>query len=275
MTDRSCSRVALALFKAARTELACPVCFECLTDPVGLACTHIFCRVCLTRALERLPLCPLCKAPVTSARCTIPLLLVAQLLSLARNIAERAGVDDITESQIAFPSLPPSPKKYADNGMQHVSPNKSMVSLEMLPLATLTCADADGDDIGSSRLSSWRMSPAEHQGKNVASFAVSTPPQRQLSEASEEATVAECASTEHTKRPRSPALESSSSISIDPSFLPTKKVVPPPPQSSHPVMCALCRLDVTSRPSMRSFLRYITSNRQSDVGVRLFLVKGK
>lgn len=50
-------------------EAMCPICLECLSDPVTLDCRHNFCRSCITgycekRAKVRPVRCPLCKTRI-------------------------------------------------------------------------------------------------------------------------------------------------------------------------------------------------------------------
>lgn len=43
-------------------DLTCPICCEIFTDPVLLACSHSFCRVCLKRCWDTgLRECPVCR----------------------------------------------------------------------------------------------------------------------------------------------------------------------------------------------------------------------
>ncbi|CAB1332154.1 unnamed protein product [Coregonus sp. 'balchen'] len=44
-------------------EDECPICMSTLTDPHHpAACSHVFCRLCLTCSLKWLPHCPVCRA---------------------------------------------------------------------------------------------------------------------------------------------------------------------------------------------------------------------
>lgn len=44
----------------------CPICMSLPDQPVATTCGHIFCKECLTTALNQLHYCPLCKNFVTS-----------------------------------------------------------------------------------------------------------------------------------------------------------------------------------------------------------------
>ncbi|XP_031688654.1 E3 ubiquitin-protein ligase RNF138 [Oncorhynchus kisutch] len=45
------------------SEDECPICMSPLMDPHHpAACSHVFCRLCLSRSLKWLPHCPLCRA---------------------------------------------------------------------------------------------------------------------------------------------------------------------------------------------------------------------
>nr|XP_020633159.1 tripartite motif-containing protein 10-like [Pogona vitticeps] len=53
--------------KSVENAASCPICFECLTDPVTLDCGHNFCRGCITKYSEEWEWmgeleCPICKA---------------------------------------------------------------------------------------------------------------------------------------------------------------------------------------------------------------------
>lgn len=45
-------------------DSCCPVCTDFFLEPVRLACGHLFCRLCIERAIDRTPQCPLCRADV-------------------------------------------------------------------------------------------------------------------------------------------------------------------------------------------------------------------
>ncbi|XP_075765621.1 zinc finger protein RFP-like [Pelodiscus sinensis] len=50
--------------KKLQDEMTCPLCLECLNDPVSLTCDHIFCRACITQCWGKLATdvsCPLCR----------------------------------------------------------------------------------------------------------------------------------------------------------------------------------------------------------------------
>ncbi|GAA5996464.1 hypothetical protein JCM11641_006345, partial [Rhodosporidiobolus odoratus] len=44
--------------------LECPICRDPLSDPVQTACDHLFCRACLSRALDLVPTCPIDRTPL-------------------------------------------------------------------------------------------------------------------------------------------------------------------------------------------------------------------
>ena len=45
-------------------EFLCPVCTNVVEKPVETACHHVFCKKCLSQAVERMPVCPCCRANV-------------------------------------------------------------------------------------------------------------------------------------------------------------------------------------------------------------------
>lgn len=45
----------------------CPICHDCLKQPLQLACTHTFCEPCIATWLQRERTCPLCRAIVPDA----------------------------------------------------------------------------------------------------------------------------------------------------------------------------------------------------------------
>uniref|UniRef100_K7FIS3 Zinc finger protein RFP-like n=1 Tax=Pelodiscus sinensis TaxID=13735 RepID=K7FIS3_PELSI len=52
------------LAKMLQGEMTCPLCLECLNDPVSLDCDHSFCRACITQCWGELATdvsCPLCR----------------------------------------------------------------------------------------------------------------------------------------------------------------------------------------------------------------------
>ncbi|KAI9258829.1 hypothetical protein BDA99DRAFT_440617, partial [Phascolomyces articulosus] len=45
--------------------LECPICCSCLYQPSTTPCGHTFCQPCLTRSLDHMPSCPICRQPIS------------------------------------------------------------------------------------------------------------------------------------------------------------------------------------------------------------------
>ncbi|CAL1126019.1 unnamed protein product [Cladocopium goreaui] len=67
--------------------LRCSICLNVFTEPVfcaGTPCQHVFCKSCLTRALEKRPSCPMCKADLEPSQIRTNI--------LARNLVDELQV---------------------------------------------------------------------------------------------------------------------------------------------------------------------------------------
>lgn len=47
-----------------RNDLECSICLELLCEPVSLTCSHVFCRTCLAKLLQKARCCPLCRTTI-------------------------------------------------------------------------------------------------------------------------------------------------------------------------------------------------------------------
>eukprot|EP00824_Muranothrix_gubernata_P017111 TRINITY_DN3518_c1_g2_i1.p1 TRINITY_DN3518_c1_g2~~TRINITY_DN3518_c1_g2_i1.p1 ORF type:complete len:633 (+),score=142.23 TRINITY_DN3518_c1_g2_i1:253-1899(+) len=110
-TDDARLRVAA---EALLEEITCPVCLSLLDDPHALNCNHMFCRDCLSPALENDPRCPVCKAPATK-RCLTPQAIVAKVVSSCRWLRSAIDLENgVGQGHISWAgSLPrPPPPTY-------------------------------------------------------------------------------------------------------------------------------------------------------------------
>lgn len=84
------------------SELECVLCSDLLADPITLpGCGHTLCRLCLHRALEVKPLCPLCRSSASNVDVAThpPTLLLVDLISkfFPRAAARRKAENDILQ----------------------------------------------------------------------------------------------------------------------------------------------------------------------------------
>lgn len=49
-------------------QQSCPICYDQLTNPIMLACTHVFCGACLLKWMQTGSACPECRAPIASKK---------------------------------------------------------------------------------------------------------------------------------------------------------------------------------------------------------------
>jgi Lon protease-like protein len=95
--------------KAARThpeELDCSICMKLLYEPVTTPCGHTFCRICLRRAVDHSPSCPLCRGVLHVHAPTVSVVLKSLL---ERNYAAEyaARAEEVkAEAQVNETSLP-------------------------------------------------------------------------------------------------------------------------------------------------------------------------
>ena len=82
----NCACVLDNALDALERELRCPICLDSLSDPLRLStCKHVFCRLCLERALVERSACPLCFESA-SRRSAHPEVLTAQLVASVANV---------------------------------------------------------------------------------------------------------------------------------------------------------------------------------------------
>lgn len=62
--NRALLQAALRLFLESQEE--CAVCYENPAGPVITNCKHVFCRVCITKAIQIQHKCPMCRNPLTN-----------------------------------------------------------------------------------------------------------------------------------------------------------------------------------------------------------------
>ncbi|XP_042306749.1 zinc finger protein RFP-like isoform X2 [Sceloporus undulatus] len=74
-------------------ELACPICLECLKDPVTISCGHNFCQACLSQCwgeLEKEVSCPQCREKVQE-RNLRPNRRLAKVMEIAKELSFQGG----------------------------------------------------------------------------------------------------------------------------------------------------------------------------------------
>ncbi|KAM0071234.1 putative transcription factor C2H2 family [Helianthus debilis subsp. tardiflorus] len=48
-----------------RPTFTCPICLDCIVEETSTSCGHIFCKVCIERALLTTDQCPMCRGKIT------------------------------------------------------------------------------------------------------------------------------------------------------------------------------------------------------------------
>ncbi|KAL4424991.1 hypothetical protein ABPG77_002876 [Micractinium sp. CCAP 211/92] len=82
-------------------DLACPVCFETLTDPFVTACGHSFCYACISRHLEAAKNCPSCSHYLT-ADLIYPNFLLSKVVRRVRSSVQGRGAPPLQLLQQAI-----------------------------------------------------------------------------------------------------------------------------------------------------------------------------
>ena len=259
ISDEICGPSSRALLRAVRKDLCCPICLDVYSDPVALPCAHIFCRSCFQRALQRHLVCPLCKNSVT-ARSVTPLPTLAALISLAQAVALRAGVADITDSQVAFPSAPPTPvvapllacgmPRLVDDVKPTLSVGGDAPTILLTERSDLTPWRLSGN-IGKKRS---RTIVVDCSGSTSSSrSSQSSPSSSSLSSTSGSSSFSLSSTSMSSSEPVNDVPASGAeATSSEPSLLVSASV-----RSNR---CILCGLDIHDRDVMRSFLHFIAAH---------------
>jgi Zinc finger, C3HC4 type (RING finger) len=88
---------AIGLLEQAEQEFNCPICLGTATDPVCIShCGHLGCAECLKQAMDRSPLCPLCKQRINTSHPFLKVHALDNLLSqitVSKEKVEAAKLD--------------------------------------------------------------------------------------------------------------------------------------------------------------------------------------
>ena len=84
------------MYLALSRELKCPVCTDIFRDdPYAFACGHALCSHCTEESIDRMGVCPLCRAKI-SKRAAFRVPLLGKLAKMVREEAFRCRWDELS-----------------------------------------------------------------------------------------------------------------------------------------------------------------------------------